>query len=718
VLGILDEPSVARLEDPAERQRRADEIRFGSGPRRRRLLLFVGTLALFALVGGWGGLDLAVLVAVLAVHEAGHAVGMLAFGYRDVSVFFVPLFGAATSGHKPSVPAWQEAVVSLLGPLPGLFVGLAAWALAPLWPGAPEWLHRAVFLLLAVNFLNLLPFAPFDGGHFFSHVLFRRRGWLETAFAAFGGAGIGALALWLRDPVIGIVAFLAFAGIPTARGVRRTVEEAERSGWRDAASVDAVLGAEALVAERFAHVPEDRRLDLVRRVLSLLGSSPAGAGACALLLLLYATPFVLASVIAAASLLGGADDTLRVRAHEAAEQGDYPLAAELLRLAAAEAPEDGVHAELGWALNAIGEYEEARRAFSAEIDARPRHSNARLGRAAALDRLGRHAEAEKDLLAQIEMAPEDVRALEALGLRRLWQRRAEDAADYLHRAATLEPSTPGLWIALGRAHASAGRPASARAAIERLPGEGLDDALKVRAAAVHGAIGEPRRAAALVAGSVPALEARLAGLAPGAYGSADVEATRALAAAWALVGAEALARGELEEAERYLDASWRRGLVSSAAWQLGRLRTRQGRAAEAAALFEMAAVNDHAEWALPRNFRTLIRLEEWRRFGPGSPPRPAGDRVTGLRTARLSGRVLEPLAEAVIVLAGADGRVEDVRGLTEKNVRALERQLSRRGSARFDFPRPPGREVKTVHSGLLACAAATGCSIVLDLPLE
>jgi tetratricopeptide (TPR) repeat protein len=479
VLGLEVEPSVGRAEDPAERQRRADEIRFGSRPRRRRLLLFAGTLALFALAGGWGGLDLAVLVAVLAVHEAGHAVGMLAFGYRDVSIFFVPLLGAATSGHKPSVPAWQEAVVSLLGPLPGLFVGLAAWALAPLWPAAPEWAHRAVFLLLAVNFLNLLPFAPFDGGRFFGHV---------------------------------------------------------------------------------------------RQVLSLLGSAPAGAGAAALLLLLYAAPFVLAPAVYLASLRGGPDHTLRARAHEAYEQGDYPLAAELLRLAAAEGPGDGVHTELGWALNAIGEYEEASRAFSVEIDARVRHSNAHFGRAVALDRLGRHVEAEKDLLAQIELAPEDVRALEALGLRRLSQRRGEDAADYLQRAA--------------------------------------------------------------------------------------------------------------------------------------------------AALLEMAAVNDYAAWALPRNFRTLIARDEWRRIAPGAPSRPAGDRVTGLRSARLSGRVLEPLAEAVIVLAAADGRVEDVRGLAEKNVRALERQLARRGSARFDFPRPPGREVKTVHRGLLVCSAATGCSIVLDLPLE
>jgi len=42
----------------------------------------------------------AMLVGVLFFHELGHYVGMRIFGYRNVRMFFIPLFGAAVSGQK------------------------------------------------------------------------------------------------------------------------------------------------------------------------------------------------------------------------------------------------------------------------------------------------------------------------------------------------------------------------------------------------------------------------------------------------------------------------------------------------------------------------------------------------------------------------------------------------------------------------------------------
>ena len=513
VLGLGTVSATPREEDPAEKHRRADEIRYGAGPKPRRLLLLLGTLGLFALAGGWRGPDMLIIVLVLALHEAGHAAGMLLFGYRDVSVFFVPLLGAATAGHKPSVPAWQAAVVSLLGPLPGIFLGLAAWTLAPLLPALP-WLRHAVFLLLLVNVLNLLPFLPFDGGHFFRHLLFHRKRRLEAAFAILGGVSIAALAVWLRDGVLAVAALLlALVGIPSTRRVNEVVERAEREGWTDTASDDAVLGVDALVAEQFPEELEDRRLGIVRRVLSGLGSEPAGSVAVVLLLLLYVAPFAFAGAIFVAAQLADPAIALREEGREAFARGDYPQAVELLRGAAHEDPRAaGVHAELGWALNAAGQHDEAREAFSTEIGLDPGHANAYLGRAMALDRVGRFADADKDLLKQVEVAPSNVPALETLGRRRLWQGRPEDAATYFLRAATLDPSGPGRWIELARAQALAGHPTAARTALERTGGQTLPDEVKMAAATVYAAIGEPGRAARLVsAAGMPGIESRLRG---------------------------------------------------------------------------------------------------------------------------------------------------------------------------------------------------------------
>src|SRR2546423_417803 len=47
--------------------------------------------------------ELAWLVGVLLFHETGHFLGMRYFGYRDVQMFFIPLFGAAVRGEKKGV---------------------------------------------------------------------------------------------------------------------------------------------------------------------------------------------------------------------------------------------------------------------------------------------------------------------------------------------------------------------------------------------------------------------------------------------------------------------------------------------------------------------------------------------------------------------------------------------------------------------------------------
>ena len=69
----------------------------------------------------------AMLVGVLLFHELGHYMGMRMFGYRNVRMFFIPFFGAAVSGQRTSAKSYQEAIVTLLGPLPGLCLAVCSW---------------------------------------------------------------------------------------------------------------------------------------------------------------------------------------------------------------------------------------------------------------------------------------------------------------------------------------------------------------------------------------------------------------------------------------------------------------------------------------------------------------------------------------------------------------------------------------------------------------
>jgi len=143
-------------------------------------------IALFALV--FSPLQIACLVGVLLFHEAGHFVGMKWFGYCDVQMFFIPGFGAAVRGVKKDVPAWQEGIVLLLGPLPGLVLGCALFIADQFSPSAI--LQTPAQWLVTINFFNLLPLGFLDGGRLCDRLLFQRSHLLEAAASAVGMVGM------------------------------------------------------------------------------------------------------------------------------------------------------------------------------------------------------------------------------------------------------------------------------------------------------------------------------------------------------------------------------------------------------------------------------------------------------------------------------------------------------------------------------------------------
>jgi Zn-dependent protease len=195
-----------------------------------KLLVLAGTFALFIMLGVLGSNPLEwllIVAAVIVVHEAGHYLGMILFGYRDVRMFFIPLFGAAVSGRSGSAPGWKRAVVALLGPLPGLFVGAAGAIICG--PGNPVLLHFAwAFLLL--NGTNLLPIYPLDGGRLVQDVLFSRNRFMDAAFKVASGllfAGLGLLLLLGNNRngwMLIAFALVAVVGVPSALQFGRMLE--------------------------------------------------------------------------------------------------------------------------------------------------------------------------------------------------------------------------------------------------------------------------------------------------------------------------------------------------------------------------------------------------------------------------------------------------------------------------------------------------------------
>ncbi len=172
----------------------------------------IASLVLFVLAQtGTSVTDIVVITAVLAFHEGGHYLAMRAFGYRDLKVFFVPFLGALASGNRDGVAAWKEAVVSLMGPLPGLVLGCA---LAIASPGAAGATKTLTVSLLLINAFNLLPLGNLDGGRLFARILFSRHRYVEIAFGAVTGGLLLALALRLKAWPLGLFAWLGLVLLP------------------------------------------------------------------------------------------------------------------------------------------------------------------------------------------------------------------------------------------------------------------------------------------------------------------------------------------------------------------------------------------------------------------------------------------------------------------------------------------------------------------------
>ena len=272
----------------------------------RAVLVLAVSLLLFIILGLFQNAlqNILILVLVIFVHEMGHYLGMKGFGYRDVKMFFIPLFGGGVSGESFRVPEYQRAIVSLLGPVPGVMLGsafLLAYAFVPI-----PWLAQFGLFFLALNLFNLLPIFPLDGGHFFEHILFRRSRYAEAAFRVLAGTvlfGAGALlpeAWWLL-----VLGFLTFTSISYNYRLRTIAEEIRRGleplpeDLGETPPPAVALAILARVRPAFSYFTKPKPLaEQVKRVWEQVNTQPAGALATVLLLGVYAGTFFLALLVA------------------------------------------------------------------------------------------------------------------------------------------------------------------------------------------------------------------------------------------------------------------------------------------------------------------------------------------------------------------------------------------------------------------------------------
>lgn len=154
------------------------------------------------------GLKLALaLMAILFLHELGHAWAIRRCGLPVAGFYFLPLMGLAVVPGKPWESRRDETFIAFMGPVSGL--ALAAVIFGAYWVFRWPLLAGLAGYAAWVNLFNLLPVNPLDGGRVIKsvgHSFSRRLGLGIQALGLLAAVGLG---LWL-SPLIAI--FIGFAG--------------------------------------------------------------------------------------------------------------------------------------------------------------------------------------------------------------------------------------------------------------------------------------------------------------------------------------------------------------------------------------------------------------------------------------------------------------------------------------------------------------------------
>jgi Zn-dependent protease len=172
-----------------------------------KLKLFASTgtilvsLAAYALFWGWP--FAAGFIALLFVHEMGHAIVLRREGIKASWPMFIPFMGAVIASRSLGDNALAEARVGLAGPILGS-IGAAACILIWHATGADLW-RALAFTGFFLNLFNLLPVVPLDGGR----AMAAMAPWMWFV----GFAAIIPLAVLFPNPVILLI--LVFAGFET-----------------------------------------------------------------------------------------------------------------------------------------------------------------------------------------------------------------------------------------------------------------------------------------------------------------------------------------------------------------------------------------------------------------------------------------------------------------------------------------------------------------------
>jgi Zn-dependent protease len=275
-------------------------------PVSTQLGYFLGiTLVFVLLVGLFGDWLIALLLpVVIGLHELGHWLTMRLLGYRYLQLQILPLVGGIALDHKTRHKAEHRILVSLMGPLPGLFLG----SIILLFNGMEGGLvSKLGIMLLVVNYLTLLPIMPLDGGQLLKALVSVRRYGVLIALECLGFV-ILLLLGWLSDSLfLGVLGLLPLFSVLMLLRRRRVLDtlEGATDGIESPSSHKTVAAViQAIDETDRSYRPLKKKLREIVEILSTLEIKRVTPAAAKKFLAFYLATIVLPLVVVFAASPG------------------------------------------------------------------------------------------------------------------------------------------------------------------------------------------------------------------------------------------------------------------------------------------------------------------------------------------------------------------------------------------------------------------------------
>ncbi len=272
-----------------------------------------------------------IIILVLGFHELGHYIAMRMFGHKDVHILFLP-FGAATiAADEDKATPMQRIIIYFLGPVPGLILGACLFCMAQIYDAA--FMRDLGLFLLILNYLNLLPILPLDGGRVVEIAVFSRWKVLKVLFLGFSAFLLGLAGIFSADKILLIIAVALAAGIvPQIRKSMLLTKLMNNIREKGLPHNDEAVSSQifALMKEgSFSKMSFNQKFQTAKALLPEIYRKPATIGVSIFAMFLYAAAFLMPLVVAVVwaisiGLLGGGTDyTKGIRSFTVSNGGEY-----------------------------------------------------------------------------------------------------------------------------------------------------------------------------------------------------------------------------------------------------------------------------------------------------------------------------------------------------------------------------------------------------------